>query len=199
MAPPKLWFSGACLHGLRNEMCFPLSLLLAQYYAVKIPYVPTTVGTIVLHAAKEILGDDCYFGTCFYPFRGHKFQTMAEACRLCTGRSFAQLRDQALLGFPLQGWWMLATFFHEHWVRSMCSEHLSGLEIMILAHQFSKAENKLLLWLWVSHSRGKWKQESETVFVYWYCVYLCSRPKGGSAVHWWNPWKCWQDPESSTG
>lgn len=37
--------------------------------------------------------------------------------------------------------------FQEHWVRSICSKQLSGLEIIVLVHQFSNAENKLFLWL----------------------------------------------------
>lgn len=75
-------------------------------------------------------------------------------------------RAPALPGFSLMRLVDALHLFHEHWLRSICSKQLSGLEIMILVHQFSNAENKLLLWLWVSHSRGKWKQESEMVFLY---------------------------------
>lgn len=38
-------------------------------------------------------------------------------------------------------------FFQEHWVMSICSKQLSGLEIIVLVHQFLNAENKLFLWL----------------------------------------------------
>lgn len=38
-------------------------------------------------------------------------------------------------------------FFEERWVRRICSKQLSGLEIIVLVHQFSNAENKLFPWL----------------------------------------------------
>ena len=126
-----------------------------------------TANTIVLHATKEISDDDRFFGTCFYLFRVPNVQRMAEACSLCTCRSCAQLRQSpGFARFSLLRLVDALHLFRGHWVRSICSKQLSGLEIMILVHQFSNAENKLLLWLWVSHSGGKWKQESETVFLY---------------------------------
>lgn len=148
------------------ERCASLSLLLGWYYAVKIPQFATTANTIVLNATKEISDDHCFFGTCFYLFRVPNVQRMAEACSLCTCRSCAQLRQSpGFARFSLMRPVDALHLSHEHWATSICSKQLSGLEVMILVHQFSNAENKLVLWLWVSHSRGKWKQESERVFL----------------------------------
>lgn len=140
-------------------MCCSVSLLLGWYYAAKIPCVATTANTTVLHTTKEISDGDCFFGSSFCLFGVPDVQRMAGACSVCTCRSCARLRQS--LGFArfFRGRLMDALhLFHECWVRSICSKPLSGLEIMILVHQFSNAENKLLLWLWVSHSWGKWKQ-----------------------------------------
>lgn len=96
---------------------------------------------------------------------------MAEACSLCACRSCAQLRQSpGFARFPVMRLVDAPHLSHEHWVRSICSKQLSGLEITILVDQFLDAENKLLLWLWVSHSREKWKQESEIIFLYRCCV-----------------------------
>lgn len=136
--------------------CASLSLLLGWYYAVQIPCVATTANTTVLHVIKEISDGDCFFGTRFCLFRVPSGQRTAEAYSLCPCRSCAQLRQSpGFARFSLMRLVAALHLFHEHWVRSICSKQLSGQEIKILVYQFSNAEGKLLLWLWLSHSRGK--------------------------------------------
>lgn len=107
---------------------------------------------------------------------------MSEACHLCTCKSCAQLRQS--LGFARLCPVRLVDalhLFHEHCVRSVCSKQLAGLGVTILAQQFSSAENKMLLLVWVSDSRGKGSEDLKRSPAPILCLYL--RPNPASAAH----------------